>query len=82
MCLVKSLEIPLVNRDEQRTIQMVNKLCKGILMANKLIIDVVRRIHSINLLLLEKSIPTTPPRLVECDNLLPTFITPTMAKAD
>ncbi|CAG8811942.1 4989_t:CDS:2 [Gigaspora margarita] len=28
MCLVKSLEIPLINDNEQKTIQMVNKLCK------------------------------------------------------
>ncbi|CAG8762831.1 2898_t:CDS:2, partial [Dentiscutata erythropus] len=76
MCLVKSLEIPLINSNERRTIQMVNKLCKGILMANKLIANVVRRIHSINQLLLEKDNPTTPPNLVDCNNLLPTFITP------
>ncbi|CAG8561394.1 11863_t:CDS:2, partial [Dentiscutata heterogama] len=39
-------------------------------------VDIFRRIQSINQLLLEKNSPTTPPNLVDCDNLLPTFITP------
>ncbi|CAG8688128.1 9728_t:CDS:1, partial [Scutellospora calospora] len=65
MCLIKSLEIPLINSNEQKTIHMINKLCKGILMANKLIVDVIRRIEAINQLLLNSNNPTTPPNLVD-----------------
>ncbi len=55
MCLVELLEIPIIkNKNEKLTIQKVNKLCEEILLVNRLIFSVVRKINSINQFLLEK----------------------------
>jgi hypothetical protein len=74
MVLVKSIEIPLLSSNSNFAIEQVCNLCESILFANSLIFENIRKIDSINQLMVNKS-PVTP-GTVEQENIIPTITSP------
>jgi hypothetical protein len=73
MVLVKSIEIPLSN-NSNFAIKQVCSLCESILFANSLIFENIRKIDSINQLMVNKS-PVTP-GTAEQENIILTTTSP------
>ncbi|CAH1769843.1 6876_t:CDS:2, partial [Entrophospora sp. SA101] len=77
MVLVKSIEIPLLNNNNDFAIKQVSKLCESILFANKLILENIRHIDSINQLLINKSPRTlATPETAEQGSIILTINSP------